>query len=40
MKQALASVANKFFTAVAKKLVLTNCSWICHRADAPEELFK
>lgn len=34
----LANAANKLLTGVAKKLVLTNCIYLCHRPEAPEEL--
>lgn len=36
----IANFANKALTLFAKKLVLTNCIYFCHREDAPEELYK
>lgn len=39
MKTMAAKLANTVLTSIAKKLVLTNCIVICHRPEAPEELF-
>ncbi|EFM10071.1 hypothetical protein PaecuDRAFT_3030 [Paenibacillus curdlanolyticus YK9] len=39
MRVMAAKLANKVLTSVAKKLVKTNCMFICHRSEAPEELF-
>jgi|GEM_PF-3233137 len=38
--KAIANIANNILTGVAKKLVKTNCILICHRPEAPEELFQ
>lgn len=39
MKSFLAKIAGKGLTLVAKKIVVTNCLYLCHRPEAPEELF-
>ncbi|MFF2481007.1 cyclic lactone autoinducer peptide [Paenibacillus sp. NPDC058071] len=39
MKTFVAQLANKALTSVANVLVKTNCVFICHRPEAPEELF-
>lgn len=36
----VANLTNKALVLFAKKLVLTNCVYICHRPEAPEELLK
>ena len=40
MKTLLANAANAVITKVAKLMVKTDCIVVCHRPDAPEELFK
>ncbi|MFX3633011.1 MAG: cyclic lactone autoinducer peptide [Candidatus Pristimantibacillus sp.] len=40
MKVMAAKFANAVLTSVAKKLVKTNCVFICHRPEAPDELFQ
>lgn len=40
MRTLLAKGANKLLTSFAKKMVKTNCSFICHRPEAPDELFQ
>ncbi|WP_248924808.1 cyclic lactone autoinducer peptide [Paenibacillus hamazuiensis] len=40
MKTLAINILNKGLTALAKKLVLTNCAGICHRPETPQELLK